>query len=306
LTYPAFTITPAPASVQPGSVADHYDELDPFYRELWGDHVHHGLWRTGDETPVEAAEALADRVADLADLTTGARVVDIGSGYGATARRFAEKFGARVTAVTVSRAQHDYALSDQGRPGNPCYMLADWLQNDLPPASFDAAIAIESTEHMFDLPRALNEAARVLVPGGRIVICAWLVRDVPGRAEARFLLEPICREGRLCGMGNEHHYRRLLADNGFTVDRFVDVSSQVVRTCTICIARVIRALLTGTAYWRFLLDQRRRNRVFLLTLFRIRLAYALGSMRYGIFVARVQREECAATPLTAEQAGAAR
>ena len=32
------------------AVADHYDELDPFYREIWGEHVHHGYWATGRET----------------------------------------------------------------------------------------------------------------------------------------------------------------------------------------------------------------------------------------------------------------
>ena len=35
-------------------VADHYDELDPFYREIWGEHVHHGLWESGKETIEEA------------------------------------------------------------------------------------------------------------------------------------------------------------------------------------------------------------------------------------------------------------
>jgi tocopherol O-methyltransferase len=31
-------------------VAGHYDELDHVYREVWGEHVHHGLWRTGRES----------------------------------------------------------------------------------------------------------------------------------------------------------------------------------------------------------------------------------------------------------------
>src|SRR5205085_1479125 len=33
------------------AVARHYDELDHFYRNIWGEHVHHGLWRRGDESP---------------------------------------------------------------------------------------------------------------------------------------------------------------------------------------------------------------------------------------------------------------
>jgi tocopherol O-methyltransferase len=36
------------------AVPHHYDDLDPFYRELRGDHVHHGLWTTGLENPAHA------------------------------------------------------------------------------------------------------------------------------------------------------------------------------------------------------------------------------------------------------------
>jgi tocopherol O-methyltransferase len=37
-----------PRTVQTAeSVARHYDTLDRFYREIWGEHVHHGLWRGG-------------------------------------------------------------------------------------------------------------------------------------------------------------------------------------------------------------------------------------------------------------------
>ena len=45
------------------AVAEHYDELDPFYREIWGEHVHHGLWTTGRETPDQAVEALIAHLA---------------------------------------------------------------------------------------------------------------------------------------------------------------------------------------------------------------------------------------------------
>src|SRR5437667_187331 len=66
-----------------GVVADHYQELDRHYREIWGEHVHHGLWRTGRETPLEAVEQLIAFVAEQAGIRPGDRVVDIGSGYGA-------------------------------------------------------------------------------------------------------------------------------------------------------------------------------------------------------------------------------
>ena len=43
-------------------VAVHYDELDLAYRRIWGEHVHHGYWQTGYESPAEAAEALVAQV----------------------------------------------------------------------------------------------------------------------------------------------------------------------------------------------------------------------------------------------------
>lgn len=96
-------------ALRPCDVGRHYDELDRFYREIWGEHVHHGLWVTGQETPEEAVHQLLRRVARHAALDGGETICDVGSGYGATARWLAETFGARVTALTLSRRQQAYA-----------------------------------------------------------------------------------------------------------------------------------------------------------------------------------------------------
>src|SRR6185312_6729124 len=87
------------------AVARHYDVLDPFYRELWGEHVHHGYWAGGRETPEEAADALVELLAERLALAPGQRICDIGCGYGATAERLAESFGLDVTGLTVSATQ---------------------------------------------------------------------------------------------------------------------------------------------------------------------------------------------------------
>jgi hypothetical protein len=53
------------------AVAAHYDELDVFYREIWGEHVHHGFWATGRESRLAAVEALVDLMATRLDLAPG-------------------------------------------------------------------------------------------------------------------------------------------------------------------------------------------------------------------------------------------
>jgi cyclopropane fatty-acyl-phospholipid synthase-like methyltransferase len=266
----------------PQSAADvggHYDELDAVYRAIWGEHVHHGLWRTGRESPGEATEALVDLVAERLGLAPGQAVVDIGCGYGATAARLAERHRVAVTGLTISAAQA--AIAEQR--GFTC-LQRDWLDNRLPDGAFDRAYAIESSEHMVDKARFFAEAFRVLKPGGRLVVCAWLAKGAPSRFEVERLLEPICREGRLPSMGAEEEYRALAEGAGFAPLGFEDVSRAVRRTWSICARRVAAGLFTDPALRRLAFGRRTKNRAFLLSLPRLMLALRTGAMRYGVFV----------------------
>ena len=65
-------------------IGGHYDELDRFYREMWGEHVHHGLWLSGRETPEQAARQMVCYIARIAGIKPRDRVCDVDSGYGAS------------------------------------------------------------------------------------------------------------------------------------------------------------------------------------------------------------------------------
>ena len=268
------------------AVADHYDELDTFYRDIWGEHVHHGFWATGQETPAQAAEALVGLVAERLRLSPGQAVCDIGCGYGATAEMLAEGHGVAVTGVTISAAQAAVAARRAPARGTLDIRQQDWLRNDFADASFDRAYAVESSEHMPDLPRFFDEAFRTLRPGGLLVVCAWLARAAPRAWEVRHLLEPICREGRLPAMGDQADYEALLRGAGFELLQVDDISRSVGRTWAICLRRLAGKAVTDRRYLRFLLDKNAGNRVFALTMVRLLLAYRTGSMRYCVLTAR--------------------
>jgi tocopherol O-methyltransferase len=259
-------------------VARHYDSLDELYRRVWGEHVHHGLWTTPRDPPALAARALAERVADGASVGPGDVVVDVGCGYGATARLLARERGAAVTGLTLSPAQAAAAPPQAGVE----ILVRDWLDNGLPDAAFDAAIAIESLSHMPDKPRVFAELARVVQPGGRVAIVDWLARERPGRLERRLLLDPICREGHLPGLHAVSEYEAWLTASGFTVTGFEDVSRRAVRTWAV-VARRLPGVLARDPR---LLAAAWPERAFLPSLARIPLAERSGAMRLGIVEAR--------------------
>jgi tocopherol O-methyltransferase len=266
------------------AVAAHYDELDLFYREVWGEHIHHGFWATGRESRPAAVEALVDLMASRLDLAPGQTLCDIGCGYGATAVRLAERHGVHVTGVTVSGVQATIAAAKSPSHGSIAVLHRDWLANGFPDRQFDRAYAIESSEHMPNKRRFFAEAYRTLRPGGRLAVCAWLARDRPRPWEARCLLEPICREGRLPSLGDEGDYRCLAAAAGFTVAECEDLSSRVRRTWYVCAGRLAGKLISKPRYLRFLLDSGATDRIFILTLLRLLLAYRTGSIRYCLLV----------------------
>ena len=269
-------------TIDPAAVASHYDELDHFYRDVWGDHVHHGLWVRGDESRDAAVLQLVDLVAQQAQIRNGSRVCDIGCGYGATAALLATG-GAQVTGITVSPAQYGIAASRARGKGNPVFVLGDWQRNELPSDRFDAALAIESSEHMADKPRFFAQAHRVLRRGGRLVICAWLAAEQPTPRGERWLLEPICREGRMPHLGSASEYQALGERAGFERRNFADVTRAVAPTWPAIVRRLLAKLATNPRYMQFLVSRHAKNRIFALTILRIWTAYRTGAMRYGVF-----------------------
>ncbi len=268
------------AGLSSAGVADHYDELDEFYRDVWGDHVHHGLWLTGRESHHTATLQLVRRVAERGCITAGTRVCDIGCGYGATARMLAAEYGARVTGVTVSTAQYEYAQRNPAE--GVTIVLGDWLENGLEDEAYDVAIAIESSEHMPDIEGFFRQAARVLRPGGRLVVCAWLAHAAATSVQRKLLLEPACREGRMAQIGKFGEYRQMFEEAGFAVEREEDVSAEVKRTWPLCAGRFALKVLREPRYVKFLMNRHRRNRVFAVTVFRIWAGFETGALRYGI------------------------
>jgi SAM-dependent methyltransferase len=122
---------------------------------------------------LRALHYLAVRAA-LAALPRVDRVLDLGAGNGWLARRLAPSF--RVTALDVDATDTGLGALDDRRVGR---LRADLEALPLAAGRFDVVIVAAALHYALDLSRALGEMARVLRPGGLLVIA-----DSPVYADA--------------------------------------------------------------------------------------------------------------------------
>ena len=101
------------------NIAYHYDLGNDFYR-LWLDDsmtYSSALFRSGQESLEAAQEAKYASMVDRMGVAPGDHVLEIGCGWGGFAEYAAAKRGLHVTGLTISQAQHDYAVARIARAG---------------------------------------------------------------------------------------------------------------------------------------------------------------------------------------------
>lgn len=163
--------------------AAHYDRVTTAWRLLLGEELHYGVFETGDEPLAAATAALTGRMIAAAQLTAGLEVLDVGAGTGTPACRLAADHGVRVLGISTSpvgvRAAQARARAG-GLLEQTSFEVRDGTDNGLPDRSFDRVWVLESSHLMRDRERLLSECARVLRPGGRLVLCDIIRhREIP-------------------------------------------------------------------------------------------------------------------------------
>jgi len=173
-----------------------------------------GVQRVTGETIRPGGLALTQQAVEMAALPVGARVLDVGCGAGATLHYLAG-LGLRAMGMDPSRK-----LLAQGNGRSPHLTLTQGRGETLPFAaqSFDALLAECCLSLMDDAAGALAEFARVLRPGGVLILSDMLAGNPAGMAAARRLPLSCCVSGAF----SRAQIEALLADAGFTITFWED------------------------------------------------------------------------------------
>lgn len=119
----------------------------------------------------------------------GQRILDLGTGVGFLAERFARR-GARVTGVDIATGQIEEARRRCEALGEKVeFLVRAAEETGLPSASFDVVTASQSWLY-FDKDLVIPEVSRLLVPGGALVTShfCWLPRRDPIARESEALV----------------------------------------------------------------------------------------------------------------------
>lgn len=137
----------------------------------WGSVDTAAGWQRGSAARGRALAPVDDLMLDLAGVTSGRRVLDLGAGTGDQTLLAARRVGpaGSVLATDISASMLDLAREAAHAAGlaNIDTRVMDAQHLDLESASFDAAIARFSLQFVPDVQLVLAEIRRVLRPDGR-------------------------------------------------------------------------------------------------------------------------------------------
>lgn len=192
---------------EPAARDDHDDHAHHDHEH----HGHHGHGHKNDQgikgalrylrwLPQMWRSAINDAVVDLIDPEPGERLVDVGAGLGAGAVRSAAA-GARVIAVEPTPFMRRVLVMRRAFSRHRAELeVVDGAAERIPAAdrSVDAIVAVNTMHHWLDIERGVAEIARVLRPGGRILLVDEVFSDPSHPEHERF--------------GSDHDHE----DHGFT------------------------------------------------------------------------------------------
>ncbi|EPH46421.1 methyltransferase domain-containing protein [Streptomyces aurantiacus] len=190
-------------------------DADTFYAKVWGgEDIHIGLYEGAGEPIADASRRTVERMAGKLGLTRDSVVLDLGSGYGGSARYLASTYGCRVLALNLSEVENKrHKELNHARGLSGLIEVVDGSFEDIPYPDdvVDVVWSQDAFLHSGNRARVLEEVTRVLRPGGQLIFTDPMAVDncPPG------VLQPILDRIHLDNMGSPGFYKRELEGLGF-------------------------------------------------------------------------------------------
>ena len=260
-------------------IIEHYDIVSPYYRALWGEHLHHGYWIRGDESKEKAQLQLIEHLAQLANVKPGSDILDIGCGFGASSLYLAKHYDATATGITISSVQVEMAIqAAAGAQLDANFLLMDAEAMNFQ-KQFDVLWSVESISHYQNLQGFFASAAKLLKPGGSFAITDWFKKENLTRAETRKFIDPIER-AMFVELQTMDDYEQFFISNGLQIMRREVLNENCAKTWDLCLD-----IIKDKNLWALAAKYGTHFVSYLKGFQAMRAGFASGNLVYGLFVA---------------------
>ncbi|MEO6409131.1 MAG: methyltransferase domain-containing protein [Burkholderiaceae bacterium] len=218
-------------------VIRYYEETWNDYRSMWSDRhsqaLHFGYYDDTARTHVRALLNTNRVLSDLAQVRPGTVVLDAGCGVGGSTCWLAEYRDARCVGISpvVRQVRQARALAvARGVSEKVQFVCTDYTRASFADRTFDVVWALESVCHAAQKESFYREAARLLKPGGRLVIAEYMRISRPAEPAEESLLREWFKGWSMPDLDTRDEHHRHAEDAGFAHVAVRDFTPVVIKS----------------------------------------------------------------------------
>lgn len=203
-------------------------DADRFYATIWGgEDIHIGLYQSDKDSVFDASRRTVELMASsVKNLDSKTRVLDIGSGYGGSARYLVREYGCQVGCLNLSEIQNrrNRELNQKAGVSLAINVIdGSFEEIPLPDGSVELVWSQDAILHSGDREKVFEEVSRVLVKGGQFIFT-----DPMQSAKCpKDVLQSIFDRIHLDSLGSLEYYQQLAKDLGWKEVGVMDLSKNL-------------------------------------------------------------------------------
>ncbi|NEP11214.1 MAG: methyltransferase domain-containing protein [Symploca sp. SIO2C1] len=207
---------------------DYYnsDNMMNFHSFIYGENIHIGLYTHGHESIAEANLNALDMITSLLTLSPSTVILDLGSGYGGTARYLTQKFGCRVDCVNLSETQNELNRQLNKKLGlESLIQVIDGSFEAIPTTSniYDIVWSQDALLYSSDRLKVFQEVSRVLKKKGEFILTDVMQSDnCPVEVS-----KPILATVDITSLASIKSYQKIAKDTGFEEIQIIAMPEQL-------------------------------------------------------------------------------
>ena len=235
-------------------VADYYNSTQNHYENWWSLKkalsLHYGIWDKGVKSFKDSLLNTNLTLMNLADIRSTDRVLDAGCGVGGAAFMLNTKKNAKVTGISLSQKQIDFAnrlVNERGVGDDVDFHLMDYTNTSFPDEHFDVIWACESVSSAPDKKDFIKEAYRLLKKGGKLILSDFFLTS-DRQNDSKDWINKWKNTWGISNFVTSEYFEEHLTKQGFCDTQVLDYTSKITKSAKRMFRMSIIGVIPSEAY----------------------------------------------------------